>query len=251
MRRNYKAGFLRGFTIVELQVSVSVIALMVSILMPAIGSARRQAQRVACMSNAHQLGLVMYYYLHDNDHTFPGNKGAIGLTSTKDLWGRAGTIYPTTADQRPLNKYLGLFGPDDDVLICRDPADIGMQPTYYSDLATDQNYLAYGSSYSYNANINGNFVPHRINTLSGLDISKVKTPYFTVMLGCDPMHGRAQFDKIVGCTADNLGMRWHHPNKDTANICYVDGHVAYVEVETGLNITTTKYFTFLPKPLGQ
>ena len=59
-----------GFTLVELLVVISIIALLVSILMPALGKARAQAKAVVCNSNLSQLGLGMQLYLQDNDDVY-------------------------------------------------------------------------------------------------------------------------------------------------------------------------------------
>ena len=57
----------QGFTLVELLVVISIIALLVSILMPALAKARQQAQAVVCMSNTRQLALGWMMYTDDND----------------------------------------------------------------------------------------------------------------------------------------------------------------------------------------
>ena len=60
-----------GFTLVELLVVVAIIALLVSILLPALGKAREQVKQVTCMSNLRQAGMCYALYLEENDGWFP------------------------------------------------------------------------------------------------------------------------------------------------------------------------------------
>ena len=52
-----------AFTLIELLVVVSIIALLVSILMPALGRAREQAKPAVCMNNVKQLSLALKLYV--------------------------------------------------------------------------------------------------------------------------------------------------------------------------------------------
>lgn len=61
----------RGFTLIELLVVISIIALLISILLPALRAARESAQAVACGSNLRQIGTAMHVYVNDSNGRLP------------------------------------------------------------------------------------------------------------------------------------------------------------------------------------
>jgi prepilin-type N-terminal cleavage/methylation domain-containing protein len=67
-----------GFTLIELLVVIAIIAILAALLLPALGRAKLQATRAACMSNQKQLILAMLMYVDDNNDRILLCQGADG-----------------------------------------------------------------------------------------------------------------------------------------------------------------------------
>lgn len=72
MKRTYKSK--RGFTLIELLVVISIIAILMSVLIPSLRKARDQAKSVICLSNLKHWGLIFQMYTQDNNNSYPSGR---------------------------------------------------------------------------------------------------------------------------------------------------------------------------------
>jgi prepilin-type N-terminal cleavage/methylation domain-containing protein len=61
----------RGFTLIELLVVIALIAILASLLFPAVARAKQSALRTICVSNLKQWGVALQLYANDNHEYFP------------------------------------------------------------------------------------------------------------------------------------------------------------------------------------
>ena len=234
LKKQIKKGF-AGFTLIELLVVISIIALLLSILMPSLQKAKESAKRIVCATNLRTIGIGYNTYVMDNDDSLPlVYKGLLsgyvwGGKKGNNTWGG----YQIDANERFLNDYCGgpyFAGSETPIFKC--PSDKGDGGVTYKGSTYDE----FGSSYGFNCYV---FYPSAkrgvILTLAGMKSSKIKSPSKVLVSSESSIPGYLKDYKI----------RWHDKNKAAGNASFFDGHVDYIKMPPPTGYTTSK-FTYEP-----
>jgi prepilin-type N-terminal cleavage/methylation domain-containing protein/prepilin-type processing-associated H-X9-DG protein len=106
--RTSKPSVIKGFTLVELLVVLTIIGLLIALLLPAVQSAREAARRAQCLNNLRQIGLAMHNYQGSFNVLPPGYFSQFDVKSGEE-WGNGwawGSQILNSLEQQPLYSAL-------------------------------------------------------------------------------------------------------------------------------------------------
>lgn len=226
MRRHH-SRHAQGFTLIELLVVISIIALLVAILLPALGQARRSAMNMQCMSNLRTVGQILKFYAADHFDLLPltqqlyKTQGDPSSGQTNRDW-----AYPENFGQLNKGNYLT---PDKDELHCPE-----FLVTYGTKFLTgvETNY-ALNHRYMYDKNNNGGVTTTPQHFKDELVPYPSRTGYAidSIPVGLWQQVG-APYHKLWDTS--NHFARIDHVG-ETANILCGDGHVEQVSDDNPTN----------------
>lgn len=119
----------QGFTLIELLVVIAIIAILTSLLLPALSSGSKRATSAKCMSNLRQIGMAVGQYMAD-----PANGQAYPSIWSSNVSGNTNLILgPAPASSVTPKTALGQYGFTNTLIFC--PSDTNKSP--------DTNYGSY------------------------------------------------------------------------------------------------------------
>jgi prepilin-type N-terminal cleavage/methylation domain-containing protein/prepilin-type processing-associated H-X9-DG protein len=242
----------RAFTLIELLVVISIIALLIAILLPSLANARKASRKAICSSNFRQLIILQNVYEQENGefslaYVRPGTppSGFNTLLEPPAKWWHKYWMYYLVKNQPnyqlPTTEY-GVFKElSKSIFHCPDNSQYVVKSPAPSLATTDTSYITYAMNWHLGAEMkHANSTDWRDG--AGYISDRILLPSATLMfidfLGHPVLPERyPYFDRSIG------EARVMYPHLQSANVAFVDGHVASLGDKAGRAAATVPYST--------
>lgn len=205
-----------GFTLIELLVVISIVALLIGMLLPALKKAKETARRAVCLSNLRQINNGLHVYASEYEGHFPPSHLEMNASLTYELCvprRQYVGYYVEKEVDGVLNQFLGhgmLYGldiiTDVSLFYCPSNSDVVFPNSWGNDNGYNGNYRFCSYLYRIFGQLSSGVNQDDVDRLHNYTLHDLQAP--------------------IALESDMFRANWPHVDPAVVNVAYSDGHAA-------------------------